>query len=504
MADKKTELSIRISTVDAATAKLKAINDRLDKMTKPTRDFGKALGDLSEKSGLNDVVAGFKGVGSALEGVLTKLAVIGGVAGLAVHALFGVVKEFDDLGDAAERVGLTADQLAALRYAAEKTGAPVGALDEGFKHFSENLGMVHARTGRLYKFLGTISPALQKQVAGAKDNATAFNLMAAAMAKLSRPADRAALAQKAFGDSSLAPLLAKGAEGVKELTDRYHVLAPGMQDAADKAGAVDDSLHDLKASTDGVKAAILSGLAPALKVIVDRLTQWFTAHQGDVAKWAEDIGKKLPDAVHEVVIWLEKAYDKVSAFVDAIGGLKGVAIAAGLVIAGPLLASLASLSVSLIMVASRISSVGGALTDATAKSSGFGNALMGALGPAAVAVGIASTLNDLTGGSIKGGPLGMAQRYIDSQKPGDGSKEAIGGALRASLPGVFAPDVSGRAGQALGGGDAFRTAMDAIARTKTESKLRVEFANAPKGMRVNVDPGSGDVDFSTGYQMGGT
>jgi hypothetical protein len=60
VADKETKLSIVIRTVDKATAKIQAISKKLDAMTKPFRDFKEALSDLREKSGLDDVIGGFR------------------------------------------------------------------------------------------------------------------------------------------------------------------------------------------------------------------------------------------------------------------------------------------------------------------------------------------------------------------------------------------------------------------------------------------------------------
>src|ERR1043166_7182493 len=174
MADeKKTQLSIVLRAVDNATAKIKAINDRIDQATKPIRNFKEQLGKLSEKSGLEDVIAGFKGVGSAIGALLGKVALIGGVVGVAVAGVFKLVGEFDDLGDKAERVGVSVQFLAAMRYAAEKAGAPVEALDGGLQTFNENIGKLRANSGKLATFLGGpkgVAPVLMKQLKAAKTN----------------------------------------------------------------------------------------------------------------------------------------------------------------------------------------------------------------------------------------------------------------------------------------------------------------------------------------------
>ncbi len=470
MADKNPTLSITIRTIDAASAKIREINARLDAATRPARDFKKALSDFGEKSGLSSLVDGFKGVGSAIEGLLAKVAVIGGVAGLAVRGLFGLVDEFDKLGDTAERVGVSVDFLSSMRYAAEKAGAPVEALDQGLTNFNQNIGQLRANTGRLYSFLGKVSPALLKQVQGAKDNAEAFDLMAAAIAKLPDPARRAALAQKAFGDSSLAPLLAKGAAGVKQLRDRYRELSPDMQEAADKAGAVDDSLHELHAAEDGVKAALVSGLAPALKIIVDRLRDWLKGHREDLKAWATALGEKLPGAVQALVAWIGKAYDKVMGFVDAIGGWKTVAIALGAVLAGPLIGALAQLSVAV-------------LTNPM---------LLEIAAITASVLALSDAIDGLFDKALPDGfwndPVGTITAAKNGQTPGVRAP-LIGRGARASMS-AARPDISSQVQGALAG------------RSSNETKITVDFTHAPRGTKATAE-GDADVGVNVGYMLGG-
>lgn len=348
MADKKTELSIVLRTVDKATAKIKAVNDRLDAITKPIRDFKEQLGELREKSGLDDVIGGFKGVGSAIAGVLSKLALIGGVVAGAVAGMMSLIDQFDALGDLSDKIGIGADAIAQIRYAAARSGVDVAKLDMGLGNLSKNLGLARAGTGSLAMFLGKVSPALLKQVKAAKSNEEAFALLADAMAKLKDPAKRAALAQQAFGDASLAPLLARGSAGIKELREHYAELAGPQAAAVAAAGEFGDSMDELHATTDGIKAALVEGLAPALKVIVDRLREWFSSHRADVKEWASALGKRLPGAAAALVSAFRKVLDTIRPFVDSTTKLKVIAVALAGVIVGPLISSIVSLGIALL------------------------------------------------------------------------------------------------------------------------------------------------------------
>lgn len=524
MADKNTNLAITISTVDKATAKIKAINAQLDAITKPTRDFKKALGELGEKSGLDNVMSGFKGVGSAIGDLLGKVAMIGGVAGLAGAALFKLVDEFDELGDKAERFGVSVDFLAQMRYAAEKAGAPVEALDDGLQSFSVNLGKLSANTGRMKKFLDITLPSLEKQLKAAKSNEEAFYLLASAMDKIKDPAKRAALAAAAGLGPELAPLLAKGVDGVKALGAEFkHFAGDSMQDAADKAGAVDDSLHNLHASTQGVKAAILSGLAPALKVLVDQLAEWFVAHREDVKLWAAQIGQKLPAAVNAVVDAIKAAVKWVADIIDKIGGLKNAAILAAAVVAGPLLSAVASLGLALLTTIGRVAQLAkgiGALPSAIptatsvaggAAAAGEGSAL--STGAKAVGGGILSTVALPFAAGIAITHYG--NKYI-------GHESTASKIARIQLKGADDPEQAAYLKKQVDSNydsdyvegpspyDLMQHAMDkyggqanrAAPEPQTATVL-VKFENALRGMRATVDPQStADVSIESGHNFG--
>lgn len=536
MANKETQLSIVLRTVDRATAKINAINKRLDAVTKPIRDFKKALGDLREKSGLDDVIGGFRGVGSALSDVLGKVALVGGVVAAAVSGLFKLVDGFDELGDKAEAIGVSVDFLAQMRYAAERSGASVEQLDAGLQAFSKSLGQARAGTGRMAGFLEKVSPALLRQLKAAKSNEAAFDLLAGAMAKLEDPAKRAALAQATVGDAELGPLFKKGPKGIKELRDRYLELAGSQQGAADQAGEVDDSLKDLKASTDGIKAALVEGLSPALKQLVEELRAFFSENRERIAEWSKDLGKTLPGAIHDFVDGFLNAIDSVQEFIESIGGLKTVAIALAAVIVGPLisafvslgiaiastpvgwiLAAIAALAVAWYVVITRwdeVKAYFGRFWDWLGEKIGpfrhvlklvllpfIGGAgiLMSAWGPikdffSGLWDGIVSVFNKAWD-FIKG----IVDKIVGAVKTVTGAIESVTDfvtgrtTLEKSLAGTGLLEQADLSAQSA-------AALDS--RTLTEAKITLEIANAPPGTRVRTDPQStASVDMSVGYNM---
>ncbi len=531
MADKQTKLSIVLRAVDNATAKIKAIGDRLDAITKPTRDFGKALSDLRESSGLDKVIGGFQGVGSAIAGVLAKVAVIGGAVGVAVAGLFKLVEGFDDLGDKAEALGVSVDFLAQMRFAAERSGASVESLDSGLKAFSQSLGQARAGTGRMAAFLEQVSPALLRQVKAAKSNQEAFDLMANAMAKIEDPAKRAALAQKVFGDSALAPLLGKGAAGIKQLRDRYLELAGSQEDAAKEAGAVDDSLKDFKATTDGIKAALVSGLAPALKVIVDQLSGWFKDNRGRVAEFAANLGKKLPAAFDALVGAVKSAIGFVKPFVDSTTKLKIIAGVLAGVILGPLISSVYALGVAILttpvgwivggialITAGAIAliknwdSVAGFFVDLWDTVKGAFSAFFGWVAD------VFMTYTPL--GAIVAAWEPISGFFVSLWDGITGVFQTAWAVIKTIVDGIVGAveTVTGAVGSVIDVINPFSTVDEKPAsfdesvgkvfadlqalQSTSQAKVTVDFANAPRGTRVTADPkNTADLDLSTGYQL---
>lgn len=476
MADKETTLSIVLKTVDKATAGIAAVNKRLEGITAPIKGLNKAAGEFKEHLGLILGASGIpamgdalRGVGNAVSGLIGKLAVVGGIASLAVHGLVGLVDEFDTLGDKAEKLDVTVDFLAAMRFAAERSGASVESLDQGLTAFGENMGQLRGGTGRMLKSLQQWAPALIPMLKATKGNEAAWRLLADAMSKVTDPQKRLALALKTVGNSDLVPMLARGSEGLFELQGEFTGTAGSLEDATKKAGATDDALKNLKAATTGVKAALLTGLAPALTIIIDKMTTWLSGHREDLKRWAIDIGEKLPAAVEKVVDWIGKAWDKVSGFVDAIGGVKVALLGVAAVIVGPLIGAFASLGIALLT-----NPIGLIITAV-----------------AALTVGV-----------------------IELVKHWDDVSDAIGRAADAlaNFIGVGNDEESGILGKFPIGGPG-SSASDVVnktlfnlttAKATTEARIMVDFMNAPRGTRVTADPrNTADVDLTVGHQLAG-
>jgi hypothetical protein len=351
-------------------------------------------------------------------------------------------------------------------------------------------------------FLKKASPALLKQLKGAKSNEEAFDLLAGAMAKLEDPAKRAALAQATLGKAELGPLFARGPQGIRELRDRYAELAGSQKEAAEKSGEVDDAFKDLKASTDGIKAALVVGLAPALKTVVERLRNWLVDHREDIKEWVVAFGEKLPGAIAKIASGIQRAVIAVREFagevVDLIDrvdkffsdkGLEG--------------ASFEELRSS------------GGRANARARNELRGTEAMSPQERAARSQQLLREAAEITSGEhsqhdadIAEGKRRAAQALREGRTTMARPLTSAGAVMRAGMD-----NVSGLAQQReiTAGVDKITSqaallellAQERAAEAKkSEAKVTIDITGAPRGTRVNADPKStADVDLSVGYQL---
>ena len=223
---------------------------------------------------------------------------LAGVAGAAGLGLFidKSLKAADVIGKTADRIGISTGALQEYRYAAGIAGVETAQLDKGIEKFTKNLGEARVGTGTLVTFLKKYDDQLLSNIQHAKSSDDALNLIYDAMGRASSAANRAALANAAFGRSGIAmTVMAKdGAAALarlrREARDLGIVMSDDMIRNAEKAN---DELSKL---SQVIKIQFMSsvvGLAPEIANIAKATTDWWKANQdlvkSDVARWAGDI-----------------------------------------------------------------------------------------------------------------------------------------------------------------------------------------------------------------------
>lgn len=183
-------------------------------------------------------------------------ATVGGF--LAVNKLVGdfkkVVNYLDDVGDAAQRIGISTEAFSKLRYAAQQTETPLAALEKNLRKLQINL--VAAASGENNK----VAEALRFIGLEAKDLLNSDIDMALAdiadgLNKIADPAIRAAAANDIFskGFINIADLMNKGGNAIrqygKEAEEAGIVISKEM---ADRAEEFKEAVNKISAQYQGL------------------------------------------------------------------------------------------------------------------------------------------------------------------------------------------------------------------------------------------------------------
>lgn len=237
-----------------------------------------------------------------------------------------VLKAQANLGDMAQKAGVSVESLSRLGYAAEQSGSDLAGLETG---------------------LAKLSKTAVSAAEGSKESAEAFEAMgisatntdgslkatdqllleiADSFAKHADGAAKSALAQNVFGKSGadLIPFLNKGAAGIEELTKKADAL--GITVSGKAAKAADDfnsSLSTLGAVARGVVGKALAELTPVMAGFNEELADG-AVKSGSLDKAARVLATGLKLLLSAGVI-VGEVFDQLG---DGLGGLAAALVAA--------------------------------------------------------------------------------------------------------------------------------------------------------------------------------
>lgn len=214
----------------------------LDKTIKPMKEVAKDLGTAMSAAGL---------------------AVVGSMTAMAKAAAnYG-----DELNDATQRTGLSVQELAKLKFAAEQSGASFGDVTTGLRILSRNL--VEASEGsktqaRAFKDIGIAVTDSTGKIRPMND---VLLDLSDRFAGMEDGAEKSAIAVELLGrgGTALIPTLNAGRGGLKDMGDMAQRLGLVISGDVAKAGdEFNDMLEEVKGATLGLSIAIGQAILPSL------------------------------------------------------------------------------------------------------------------------------------------------------------------------------------------------------------------------------------------------
>lgn len=282
-------------------------------------------------------------------------------AGAVGFSLSTMMSKFLSVGDGINKVsiciGVSAERLQSLRYAASLSGASAETLDKSMAKLNENIAKAasgkNEELASLFKKLGI---SLKDANGNLRIAADVMPQFADAIQRNTDAGLRARMMIAAFGEEGqkLVPMLEGGSGALQEMQDRAKRLGLVMSgDDVKAAVALGDRFSELGMVFDSFGNTLSAKIAPVLTPIIDDLVEFIAKNKEAFAGRVSQAVAQFAQAIKRIDFQAladgcMKAFDAIGRVFDAIGGFETVLKAIGAILAGKVLLGLASFSGSLL------------------------------------------------------------------------------------------------------------------------------------------------------------
>lgn len=296
--------------VIAADQSLKKYSAQADEAGDDTKKAGKE----ADKAGDEAKTAGDKwsgmgaAMGAAAKAGAVAVAAVGTAAVAATAALADCSKEgavyADNMLTLSAQTGIAVDELQKYNYVAELVDVSTETMT---KSMAKNIKQMTSTSKDVQAAYSTLGVAVTNADGTLRNSQDVYWECIDALGQIEDETTRDSIAMQIFGKSAqdLNPLIERGAQGLKELTDQAEDMGAVLSGKALEAyGAYSDNLDTLTSAAGAAKRALGLGLLPTLTDlsgagvdILGELTTGLLEADGDVDKIGEVITDVLEDAL---------------------------------------------------------------------------------------------------------------------------------------------------------------------------------------------------------------
>jgi len=260
--------------------------------------------------------------GRTAKGFLKATAAVTGTAGAFLFLVKTQVDAIDKLDKVSQKLGINAEFLQKMRFAAQQTGVAQNTLDMALQRFIRRAGEAAQNTGEAQGALKKLGIQLRDNEGNLRSAKDLLFDVADGLKNTKDPAEQLRLAFKFFDSegAALVNTLNKGSEELKEFFRQAERLGFILDDAT-VAGvaAFNDKLGILQRQITGFVQYSVAALVPVLEKVTDHFSLMLEAAAGGggFAKLGQDIVVSLIGALQIVVVTIGEianALKKISTF----------------------------------------------------------------------------------------------------------------------------------------------------------------------------------------------
>ena len=247
---------------ESAMRSINAFSDTIRSTARLVRDSEDDLSPKATGDGLNDANDSLE---KLKERVLKVAEHIRNVSNSVLNAAIDFSNYADSFDKMSQRVGISSETLSELSYAATLSGTSIERVEDSFKGLTQKIVEAVNKGGDADALFSSIGLSAKDLAASTPEEQ--FYKIADAIANISDPTLRAAVAMQVFGESGreLLPLLSGGSAGLNEMRTEARALGATVSTSSAAMGAeFGDAMTRIKTATNGIKNEFLTALTPTL------------------------------------------------------------------------------------------------------------------------------------------------------------------------------------------------------------------------------------------------
>ena len=528
----KLPLAVVIGAVDNWTGALSKMQGRLNQTFAPVRELSAKVHALGEAAGVRRLGEAFSNVGTQVGNLGRRVAgVAAGIvaslaaAAAAVYSLaLSTARVGNDAAKAAMKIGISVQTYQELAHAGKLLDVEQGAIDKGLQILVRTMGQAALGSKAAQIGFRRLGVQIKDSNGQLRPVGEVLGEIADRSRELADPLKKNAILTTIFGRSSadLIPLLSEGSEGLAAYAAEARALGVVLdRHGVEASEKFMDAQDRVQAAIQGVRNTIGVALLPVLTDLLDRLRDLALRYQPQIREWAQRFAEKLPERLERLSRLVAQLVEDLRPLVRWIGsmverfGIARVSIVALSVALATFLvpailstiASLATLSVALVAtpagwVALAIAAIVLELTFLIAHTIYFWDTWVAAWKGATVTLQFYLAYWK---SSIRGFVDGIVDYWTDKFSLLLSPLRAIRDLIPDELWKTLGIKVStSAAGGAPAAGELAQAVGSAGVAPAPTASVRVEFENAPRGLRASSDSQGGvDVDLSLGYSLVG-
>lgn len=268
--------------------------------------------------GLEKSIGRVKGLFKGLGGAVARIGgLLGGISAAGALAGFErMTASIDQLAKEASALGVTTEQLSALRFAADRSGISAQSLGASIQRFSRRLAEATMGSGEARKALNTLGLDANRLIQLPVQERMAE--ISRAMGDVKNASDRIALAFQLFGREgvNMTNLLGSGEDAFRGLlAEAQQFGAVISTETAAKAERFQDALTNVKAVLKGVFITVTDLVSPTMIALAEQFAAWgATASKSGagISRVFRPV-KRVLDAIANVVLGIVGAFNLLQA-----------------------------------------------------------------------------------------------------------------------------------------------------------------------------------------------